>query len=252
MKGRSSLSINNPQTSNNTFANRRNTLNMKQNFEKPTNCLCCKDYISDDNYVYLPEFNVVYKIDHFNCVNCSESLLNGYYEKHEKYYCASCFNKKFLAKCEKCKLDINKEFKLINNLKFHPECLKCKKCDIILDGYEALEDKENFYCYTCSQRKYNNCFGCKESDINGKKVEIGDKKYHYNCLKCGVCKDNFEDEEEIYYIDSWGYHKDCFDLKIRKSCLACGYKIEGRIFEHNGDYCHFDCKNEFKKIKSLA
>lgn len=79
------------------------------------------------------------------CPKCKQSIQQNPNKQKQK---------KSKGNCHRCKMHIFEKCGQVENMKFHPKCFKCAKCDTDLQGkefeIETVDNKEDIVCGNCN------------------------------------------------------------------------------------------------------
>eukprot|EP00180_Rhodochaete_pulchella_P002157 Plantae.Rhodophyta-Rhodochaete_pulchella.ctg3253.p3 GENE.Plantae.Rhodophyta-Rhodochaete_pulchella.ctg3253~~Plantae.Rhodophyta-Rhodochaete_pulchella.ctg3253.p3 ORF type:complete len:245 (-),score=23.07 Plantae.Rhodophyta-Rhodochaete_pulchella.ctg3253:1063-1695(-) len=104
-----------------------------------------------------------------NCNGCKDNLVNKkIMERDRTFYCEKCFALQFKEPCKKCGKSIVGEHVEALEGRFHPECLTCETCQVVLSSVEFREFKNKVYCLKHvpqpTRRMLVICSMCGETD----------------------------------------------------------------------------------------
>ena len=92
----------------------------------------------------------------------------------------------------------------------------------------------------------NICCVCFQQIPDGEEVEIQDRKFHFDCFSCDLCKRKFGHDSYLVH-ENYVLHESCFDLVVSPRCFVCGGILaDSTIIEGCGNFYHPHC---FKCIK---
>eukprot|EP00026_Physarum_polycephalum_P012801 Phypoly_transcript_13134.p1 GENE.Phypoly_transcript_13134~~Phypoly_transcript_13134.p1 ORF type:complete len:268 (+),score=12.70 Phypoly_transcript_13134:114-917(+) len=126
-----------------------------------------------------------YHPEHHQCRNCGKPISDGtYYEPNNETWCEPCFQSMHVAKCFKCKQNINDKIINAMNKTWHYHHFTCEKCGDPLGDKEFFIDGDKAYCKKDYRTSFvQQCHACHKH-IKGAMVTAGDKHYCEQCFKC--------------------------------------------------------------------
>eukprot|EP00042_Codosiga_hollandica_P022683 m.85659 g.85659 ORF g.85659 m.85659 type:complete len:669 (+) comp50886_c0_seq1:53-2059(+) len=92
-----------------------------------------------------------------------------------------------LLACAKCKKLCDGETLMVGGLHYHPTCLVCTQCGIVLGG-AFCQHNDTFYCVNDYKALFlPKCQACQQP-LEGEIVSGEGKQYHVGCFVCSSCK----------------------------------------------------------------
>lgn len=148
----------------------------------------------------------------FICKSCGEAVQGSYFVGHglllhphclKKLSCSGCsrfinssrfiytenghlFHPECVPNCKICGLTIGTSRILANGFNYHPNCFRCVKCAVILQGVYYTQN-DLLYCTECGNVVLLRCDGCHQR-LEGEYLTFANKSFHPKCFKCSVCK----------------------------------------------------------------
>ncbi|KAK1156432.1 LIM domain kinase 2-like isoform X1 [Acipenser oxyrinchus oxyrinchus] len=112
-------------------------------------CVGCGGRIVDAFFIKV--HNEVWHNSCFQCSECSDHLINWYYEKDGKLYCRKHYWEKFGESCHGCSLLMTGPAMVAGEYRYHPECFVCLICKVIIEDGDtyALVERSKLYCGKC-------------------------------------------------------------------------------------------------------
>ncbi|MGH0149506.1 UNVERIFIED_CONTAM: hypothetical protein FKN15_035003 [Acipenser sinensis] len=112
-------------------------------------CVGCGGRIVDAFFTKV--HNEVWHNSCFQCSECSDHLINWYYEKDGKLYCRKHYWEKFGESCHGCSLLMTGPAMVAGEYRYHPECFVCLICKVIIEDGDtyALVERSKLYCGKC-------------------------------------------------------------------------------------------------------
>ncbi|EAY10902.1 LIM domain containing protein [Trichomonas vaginalis G3] len=164
------------------------------------------------------------------------------------------FNSKFAAPaefstmalshlCEVCKKSITGEYKFVNGIYYHVQCLKCASCLKVLSDDNAYQFQGYMMCKECILAAMNRrCKACNLLILNpadGVTLHTGEV-FHSNCIGCYRCCMPIKGQSYIE-IDGKVYCKACDEFMKKHKCNYCHNSIVSYDYVvHNQKYFHKD------------
>ncbi len=112
---------------------------------------------------------------------------------------------------------------------FHPEHLKCNKCQEVITG-TVFEHNSATYCEVdYAEYIAPRCKGCK-NPITGETVCALGGQFHTSCFNCSTCARDFPDNN-FYVLEGNPYCKIHYHEKNGSLCGGCQNPIEGECAE---------------------
>ena len=128
-------------------------------------CFVCQRPLTDQRVFYALQKG--YHADCFKCFFCNNILEQGrFVAVNQDPACHDCAIEKLASKCKVCTKSIVGKVVTVLDYSYHPECLKCAECDIVLTNYQKIYKKNNSPV----------CPGCVEAVFNSKKTIIEKSK----------------------------------------------------------------------------
>lgn len=138
---------------------------------------------------YITALEQSWHVDHFVCTTCSQPFQGNEFRKHEnKPYCEAHFNELFAVNCDSCGTQIKGQAFEALDKKYHLECFKCEVGGHLIGESSTFHAyNEKIYCPAHFEELFlQKCVECTQN-IVGQYIKIGEKHYHPDCWKCGVC-----------------------------------------------------------------
>ena len=199
---------------------------------------------------------------HHECMKCSKCGKSLVKETNEIFvngdgdiFCKEDFEKFLAVTCSYCKLPIVNETILKANSKaYHSACFKCDAC------FQRLPEKfysvgDNKFCKGCHVDLFSHfCAGCGEridDSVSAPRV-VGQKTWHDQHLKCGLCDKKFELGESMFSDNGILMCRNDYYLLHAEICTGCFEpiaegqsfsRIEGRAFHKEHVKC-FVCSTQ--------
>jgi len=156
-----------------------------------------------------------------NCSKCGETIEGTYYTLNDLILCEKDF-KEYMETCGACHQPIAGQVIKTCGLKYgyHPECFKCKVCDMNLAGVHfSTDNQDNLYCPNDFNKKFAaQCCVCKkpivpkEGHTTAPRIRAMDRDFHPNCFKCEDCG---------LVLDTRVKGKECWPIRSHVLCHKC-------------------------------
>lgn len=256
-------------------------------------CESCSQLIPPD-HSSIKVFNKFFHNHCFKCVECHRIILIGekFFEKttyikdpetgEEKIgridaMCIDCDGERLCSYCDNF-ISTMQDYSLINEDKFHSDCLQCLVCKRSLLQLQFVRVNNEFYCSDDYKKlqsellnKRNNneqdspkvltppqkdedrkCPSCKIFP-EGQIINALGKQWHFDCFRCFYCKNrivgnfypsvvspNTPEQVEIAVCT------DCYKKNLSISCEVCGIIIESDYLIIGDGKYHSECLNCFR------
>ncbi|MEK7484350.1 MAG: protein DA1 [Planctomycetota bacterium] len=156
----------------------------------------------------------------------------------------------YYQKCAECHLVLEGEFRVLGDQAFHPYHFYCAFCSIqILEDYKVNQDLPYHpVCLKIKQKEV--CDFCHEPFVDAL-VEHLQHNYHPDCLTrftaetCGYCKRELYGKYYLYQKKN--YHAICYETHIAPHCAICQESILGEYLE---DYWKYPFHKHHKDVPS--
>jgi len=184
----------------------------------PTCGLCSQKIDNGATTIFDREGNS-YHDTCFCCDRCKGSVVEGYFNVRGQRLCPHCNvanNEERkpimteLGHCSTCykRFQPGDEYSSVQNLKYHPPCIKCYYCKKVIDEsrdkyeYERVTDiLLNFVCQNClSSGRPDRCAECHKIIIVNSATSAFGKPFHTKCFKCSKCSRQIH-SSEVYVKD---------------------------------------------------
>ena len=198
---------------------------------------------------------------HSTCMHCEECgiQVNTKDEKPKIYQdvvrCGRCFDDMQYDKCVGCNQHIKAQFVRLGSGekegeaegKWHPDCLTCTVCEIVLGGTTKFVAENNgIFCESC-YRTANapRCEGCTRPIMEESFLKIQGKSYHETCLACCVCtlpaRDPSTKQLAVHSQDGAFYCKPHYVDAFAEKCAGCSFGMEGNFIVALDKKWHSEC-----------
>eukprot|EP00054_Salpingoeca_dolichothecata_P037185 m.10007 g.10007 ORF g.10007 m.10007 type:complete len:284 (-) comp7312_c0_seq2:156-1007(-) len=160
-------------------------------------------------------------------------------------------------KCHACEKNLKDSCLKALNRKYHPECLKCHKCQTQLENLPFVANENEPFCEPCYHEAHGKkCFRCKKvilpNGTTGKTtaLEAGGNSYHEDCFKCKECSKKFESGEkkgpypfegELHCYDCASAKATAEQEKTAPKCYGCERGIFDTVLKALGQKYHPKC-----------
>jgi len=96
--------------------------------------------------------NKTWHNEHFKCHGICGLPLAGktFYERDGKVYCQTDYEKLVADRCEQCNQSIISSAISALNVKWHPDCFKCKKCNKLIEEETFFVEGKRPVCKKCA------------------------------------------------------------------------------------------------------
>eukprot|EP01113_Clastostelium_recurvatum_P005978 TRINITY_DN1269_c0_g1_i2.p1 TRINITY_DN1269_c0_g1~~TRINITY_DN1269_c0_g1_i2.p1 ORF type:complete len:266 (+),score=40.58 TRINITY_DN1269_c0_g1_i2:114-911(+) len=126
----------------------------------------------------------------FSCTHCNVSLDGvGFLERDGQPFCEAHYHAGFGTPCHACKKPIIGDGATAVGKNYHFQCLKCAKCNRVLEGGRFWEFGGQAYCepdYHASKGML--CAGCAGPIAAGRVINALGKKWHPEHFTCSGCQ----------------------------------------------------------------
>uniref|UniRef100_A0AC35U8A6 LIM domain-containing protein n=1 Tax=Rhabditophanes sp. KR3021 TaxID=114890 RepID=A0AC35U8A6_9BILA len=160
----------------------------------------------------------------FTCTTCSLPLKGKqFYTLKDKCYCEADYLKESAresVKCHECGHNITDVVISALGKSFCPECFRCSRCRVLLDGQPFTVDKKgDIYCKQDYHDLFSpKCARCHEPIVSDNEVtefirvpNLNNQDYHIQCYTCECCHKNLKSDSE----------KKCYPIGNVILCLTC-------------------------------
>ena len=128
---------------------------------------------------------------------------------------------------------------LVNDESYHDACFSCDVCRAQLPSLAERDGK--FFCEPHYAERYaSRCATCERPVVGEYYKLSGDRKVHRACLRCHVCRCEFNDRRLVEH-NGIAYCLEDYAHLFMPKCATCKKDVVGTCLTLAGKRYHHDC-----------
>lgn len=200
-----------------------------------------------DGEVFVNAESKTWHHDCFRCAQCFCPLLNKtHFLVDGRNYCEYDFKTLYAPSCARCGEFVVGRVIVAANQKWHPDCLRCDRCEKPLDNEGVWHNDGQTFCYNCIKLVRRDggkrCAKCHAYIQQGKELRYRDEDYHPYHFSCKICGKELDESARCFKDNV--YCLPCYD-RLCVVCAACRRPIDNErsvyALHKHWHVDHFSC-----------